>query len=227
MKFHFISKIYKYLKSSFAPAKKIPFVYVALGDSTTEGVGASTPQKSFPALVHAAIRQEFKKAKYYNLGKRGARVSDVLSEQAEVAIGLRPNLITISVGANDIRGRVGSKKFREDLSNLIAKLKTETNGTIVVNNIPDFTSLPSLHLIIRLWAKISLSRFNLIIREQAKKYRVAFVDLHTQSKLFSKNYPEFVSADGFHPSDSGYALWANSLISRIRELIISQKLRAV
>lgn len=226
MRLQLFSKIFRYLKLKLAPAKKRPFVYVALGDSTTEGVGASSPEKSFPALVHAAICQEFKKAKYYNLGKRGARVGDVLCDQTEEAINLRPNLITISVGANDIRGRVRLKKFRDDLANLIAKLKTETNAEIVVNNIPDFTSLPSVHLVIRLWAKIALSRFNSIICEQAKKYRVTFVDLYSQSKLFSKNYPELVSADGFHPSDSGYALWANSLISNIRHLIISQKFLA-
>src|SRR5579872_3209473 len=78
-----------------------PFVYVALGDSTTEGIGASDPSKSFPSLVYKALQKELKHVSYYNFGKKFSKASDVLSDQLSKCIQLKPDLVSLSVGSND------------------------------------------------------------------------------------------------------------------------------
>jgi lysophospholipase L1-like esterase len=85
--------------------------YVALGDSFTEGVGDIDP--SLPngvrgwadrvaEVLAAHARARGKEFGYANLAIRGRKLDGVLDEQLEPAIAMRPDLITIYAGANDI-----------------------------------------------------------------------------------------------------------------------------
>lgn len=81
--------------------------YVALGDSFTEGVG--DPDHTRPnglrgwadrvAEVLASRTDDFR---YANLAVRGRKLDAIITEQVEPAIALRPDLISIYAGANDI-----------------------------------------------------------------------------------------------------------------------------
>ena len=221
MNIKLFKKVFLKIKKLFKPADK--FTYVAMGDSTVEGIGSSGPKKTFPALVFASIKQEFKHAKLHNLGRGGAKISDVISSQLGSAIQLKPDLVTISVGANDLRNRTKLKQFRNDLSQLIEVLKRKTDAKVIVNNIPDLSHLPSIPFVFRIYSKILLKRFNQIIQEQTHKSQVILVDLYSQSKLFANKYPEFISSDGLHPSDTGYALWANTIITQIKHLFLNKQ----
>lgn len=81
--------------------------YVALGDSFTEGIG--DPEPTSPgghrgwadrvAEVLGAASDDFA---YANLAVRGRLLGRILTEQVEPAIALRPDLITVSAGGNDV-----------------------------------------------------------------------------------------------------------------------------
>ena len=221
MNIKLFKKVFLKIKKLFKPTDK--FIYVAMGDSTVEGVGSSGPKKTFPALVFTSIKQELKNAKFHNLGRGGAKISDVVTYQLQEAVRLKPNLVTISVGANDLRNRTKLKQFSNDLSQLIEVLKRKTDAKVIVNNIPDLSHLPSIPFVLRIYSKILLKRFNQIIQEETHKSQVILVDLYSQSKLFVNKYPEFISSDGLHPSDTGYALWANTIITQIKHLFLNKQ----
>ncbi|HXH80021.1 SGNH/GDSL hydrolase family protein [Nocardioides sp.] len=81
--------------------------FVALGDSFTEGVG--DPDETRPnglrgwadrvAEVLASRTDDFR---YANLAIRGRKLDGVIAEQVAPAIALRPDLISIYAGGNDI-----------------------------------------------------------------------------------------------------------------------------
>jgi lysophospholipase L1-like esterase len=81
--------------------------YVALGDSFTEGIG--DPEPNSPgghrgwadrvAEVLAAGNPAFA---YANLAVRGKLIQQIMDEQIEPAVQLRPDLISISAGGNDV-----------------------------------------------------------------------------------------------------------------------------
>ncbi|RWZ51786.1 SGNH/GDSL hydrolase family protein [Labedella phragmitis] len=81
--------------------------YVALGDSFTEGIG--DPEPNAPgghrgwadrvAEVLAAGNPAFA---YANLAVRGKLIQQIMDEQIEPAVQLRPDLISISAGGNDV-----------------------------------------------------------------------------------------------------------------------------
>lgn len=87
--------------------------YVALGDSLTEGLCDTSrmapgeyrgwADRLAQLLAHARIdRAPFR---YANLAVRSRRVADVVDEQLPVALALRPDLVSILIGANDLVGR--------------------------------------------------------------------------------------------------------------------------
>ena len=188
------------------------FVYVAIGDSTVEGVGASDPSRSCPALVFEKIKNEKERAYFYNLGKSGARIKDVVELQLAKAVELKPDLITISVGANDLRHRTKLRHFEKDFLELIKTLNEKTKAKIIISNIPDLSVVPSIPILVKHLLRFVTGRFNRIIKEYAEQFKCILVDLYTGSKIYGRKSTGLISEDGLHPSDEGYALWANAII---------------
>lgn len=192
------------------------FVYVAIGDSSVEGVGASHHTKSYPSLVFEKIKLTYPEGEYHNLGKSGDRIKHVIENQLPQALVLKPNLVTVSIGVNDIRGRVKLSQFEKDLVYLICSLQRETDAKVIITNIPDFSSLPSLPIYIRIASKILILRFNKSIEKISDNFGLTLVDIFKVSRKLCKQWRDFISNDGYHPSDAGYAIWAETIISSIK-----------
>src|SRR5947209_6857580 len=101
--------------------KPQPYVYVAIGDSSVEGAGASRPDRSYTGIICASLREKHKLVHFYNLGRSFASVRDVLETQLDKAIGYHPDLITISVGANDVNKKTQLRQFDKDLQLLLKR----------------------------------------------------------------------------------------------------------
>jgi len=203
------------LFSHFLKKNQEKFVYVAIGDSSVEGVGASHHTKSYPSLVFEKIKSAYPRGEYYNLGNSGDRVKNVIENQLPQALALKPNLVTVSIGVNDIRGRVKLSEFEKDLTYLISTLQNKTDARVLINNIPDFSALPTLPIYIRIASKILIHRFNRSIKKISDNFNLTLVDIFKVSRHFCKQWKSFISKDGLHPSDAGYALWAETIISNL------------
>lgn len=218
MKFRILTKFRKFLALfTRFPQKRSPrFVYVAIGDSSVEGVGASHHTKSYPSLVFDKIKLSYPKGEYHNLGRSGDRVKHVIKNQLPQVVALKPNLITVSIGVNDIRGHVKLSQFEKDLAYLIETMQRETDAKIVINNIPDFSALPTLPIYLRIASKILIHRFNRSIEKISDSFGLTLVDIFKVSRKFCKQWKNFISNDGYHPSDAGYAIWAETIINDLK-----------
>jgi lysophospholipase L1-like esterase len=200
------------------PFRQAPFVYVALGDSTVEGVGASQLSRTYASLIYADLSLSFKGATHYNLGKSGARASDVLEGQLQQAIAVNPDLITLSVGANDILRHSSLGAFRRNLTHIVESLRANTHAIIAITNIPNFSLLRVIPPPMKPLAKLRIQRFNAAVLRIAKKYDLVHVDAYRQTTVFVRQFPgEVIYKDGFHPSDFGYALWANAILMALHD----------
>ncbi|WP_435744262.1 GDSL-type esterase/lipase family protein [Microbacterium sp. PMB16] len=94
--------------------------YVALGDSLTEGLCDPAPDGALRGWADrlALLLAARGGLRYANLAIRSKRVSDVCGTQLERALELRPDLVSILVGANDL------VKRRVDVAALAARLET-------------------------------------------------------------------------------------------------------
>ncbi len=185
------------------------FVYVALGDSTVAGVGASRPDLNYVGRVHARLRDLYPRARLTNLGIPGATATDVVREGLPRALALNPHLVTVSVGPNDItRGRdVG--QYEADLDTIFGALTRETPAVAIANLLPDLALAPRFSPEEKATVGRLTAEFNDALRRQADRHGVEVVDLYEPSQREVPDRPSLVSEDDYHPSDEGYARWAD------------------
>jgi len=191
---------------------KAPLLYVALGDSTVEGIGASSDARNYVTQIHTRLRAVYPRAAVINLGRGGATSADVVNDQLDRAILMKPNLVTLSVGPNDITGRVPVTDYEDNVATIFRRLTGQINAVVVVNLLPDLAVTPRFRRSETESAVAELTvDFNTALERQARRFGVEVVDLYRPSQYELPRRPELVAADGYHPSDLGYARWAELL----------------
>src|SRR6478609_6132335 len=168
-------------------------LYIALGDSTAQGVGASNPADGYVGRLADELESRTGRSlRVVNLSVSGAKVADVVRDQlpllAEVlAEGQEPNLVTVTIGANDT-GRTSAEDFAADMQQVIDALPPTSR----VADVPYFRG------------RRGRSAFELsgIIRDQvAARGDLVQVDLLINTRgLRLREYAD----DLFHPSALGY-----------------------
>jgi acyl-CoA thioesterase I len=200
--------------------RNAPITYVALGDSTVEGVGASSPEMTYVGRLFAALRVVYPFARLENLGRGGATSADVIARQLPRALAARPDLVTLSVGPNDITTRVTAETYERNVATIFAALSEQTTALVVASLIPDLGVTPRFNTTPERDAVARRSvLFNEVLRRRARGAGVVLVDLYTASRREVPKRPELVGRDGYHPSDLGYARWAELMWQVIRKRI--------
>ena len=111
--------------------------YVALGDSFTEGIGDPEPRspgghRGWADRVAEVLSSQTDDFAYANLAVRGKLIRQILDEQVEAALALRPDLVTISAGGNDvIRPGTDPDQIAALFDAAVARL-TSDGATVVV-----------------------------------------------------------------------------------------------
>jgi len=197
--------------------------YVALGDSTVEGVGATRADFNYVSRLHERLRTVYPTARVVNLGAGGATSADVLRRQLDRAIALRPHLVTLSIGPNDITTRVPVAAYERNLDSILGRLRGETTAVTVVNLIPDLIVTPRFRAHRE---RDALGRqtvlFNGAVERRGRAHGAELVDLYAASQREVPVRPELIGADGYHPSDVGYARWAELVWVGIQARIASK-----
>lgn len=182
--------------------------YVALGDSTVVGVGASHPQNSYVSRLYERLRAIYPTSKIRNLGISGATSADVLISQLPAAVAMQPHLITLSVGPNDITQGKDAQQYEQNIETIFQTLSRETGAVVVVNLLPDLALAPLFTAEEKSLVGLQTTLFNHALERQAWRYGVEIVDLYTPSRQEVPDHPEWSADDNYHPSDAGYARWA-------------------
>jgi lysophospholipase L1-like esterase len=194
-----------------------PVRYVALGDSTGAGVGAK--EGGYVARLFRRISEVRAESSVTNLCVSGATTEDVLARQVSAAVAAKPTLITIGIGINDIGHGFSPQQFRENLNAILARLRAGTEVPIVISNIPDISSAPRIPRIMRPETQRLIELFNREISILASKHEAYVVDVYHDTHELLPTHPEYFSADGFHPSDEGYEVWAERMWPTVAQAI--------
>jgi lysophospholipase L1-like esterase/peroxiredoxin len=197
-----------------------PFVYAAVGDSTGIGLGARDGG-GYVDLLFARIEQKRPGSTLLNLSAAGATTTDVVDKQITQPDVARATLITICVGVNDLLRGGEAKQFAANYETLVAKLR-QPGRLIVVANLPDVASAPVMQEMADDSLRTRLGQFNKAIEGIAGRYAVPLVDLYKLSGEMREARAELFSSDGLHPSDLGYAHWAEAIWPVIEQAIHKQ-----
>lgn len=137
--------------------------YVAIGDSFTEGVGDPEPQspgghRGWADRVAEELAEGADDFAYANLAIRGRLLRQISDEQVDAALALRPDLISISGGGNDIiRPGTDPDQIAELFDETIRRLRSD-GATVVMFNGPDIGMTPVLR---RIRGKVAIYNENL------------------------------------------------------------------
>lgn len=201
------------VEKEFGSIKNPTIRYIAAGDSSALGLGASTIENTYPYKIAQHLAAEHHVI-YKNIGVSGARLKDVREKQLQEIIAFDPDIITISIGGNDI-DRLASKKYvLENFEHIISELTTKTDAQIYIANLPNFTGAkliphPYIWMIEHRSAPINEEIFNL------ESDRVKIANIHDFFGM-AIDVPRTYSADYFHPSDYGYDLWTKAFLEKIK-----------
>jgi len=184
--------------------------YVALGDSLTYGTGAEGEGR-WPDEVAAALG-----ARYFNIAKVGATSRAVEQEQLEPALALRPDLVSLICGANDVLESVrpDPEAFGERLDRMFGRIRAEARGPLVLTaTYPDLSRFVDLRPRTRRRVRRGIEDFNSACREVAARHDALLLEWAAHPKTGDAAYR---AADGFHPSPAGHRRAAREVISALR-----------
>ncbi|MGA9678792.1 MAG: SGNH/GDSL hydrolase family protein [Mycobacterium sp.] len=178
--------------------------YVAIGDSQTEGLwdgDDAVGLLGFADRLAAHIDSIHPGLEYANLAIRGKLVAHVLREQVPPALAMRPDLITVCIGMNDViqPGRSFGPALA-DLESTYAAL-AESGATVVTTTFPNVAQFLPLGRLV----SGRLARINDAIRGAAKRYDFRLVDLYNAPSM--RNLDTW-DIDRVHASTKGHTLFA-------------------
>lgn len=184
--------------------------FVVVGDSLSAGVGDPRPgyeQGGWADRVAGVLRRVNHDATYVNTALVGATTKQVLATQAPRIAALRPDLIHLPSGPNDLFSTAPDfSEIARDLGRLYA-LAAETGAQITVFSLGRAFVVPGFPH----WTD-RVRRVNAITRELAAGYDAALVDMWDHP---INDRPDLLSADRIHFSSSGQAVMAAEVVKTL------------
>jgi len=178
--------------------------YLALGDSTAQAIGASSPSRGYVGIIAKRLEQKTgKSVRVVNISVTGATMEDYLRDQAPKIMDIKANYVTIEIGANDV-GTFDESKFRDEFSRV---LETLPGGTYVAN-MPLFNSRPS--------STDKGKKASAVVEQELQSYpNLRFVDLGKETT--EKQTIFGFAPDLFHPNNISYKHWADAFWKEIEK----------
>lgn len=193
-------------------------LYLALGDSTAAGIGARSGG-GYPDRLALRLREAHPGLRLINLGTSGATTSDVLAEQLPRALRLRPRLITLAVGINDVGLQLPDEAFALNLEELAVGL-ARLHASTAICTLPDLALAPAVsRYFTPAFYERRIQLYNKHVEATAARHGLKLIDLWRISRDLLPGHPEYFCPDGFHPSAAGYDAWAERMEPEVRQLL--------
>ncbi|MEO7428762.1 MAG: GDSL-type esterase/lipase family protein [Acidimicrobiales bacterium] len=185
---------------------------VWLGDSTAAGVGASSAAAAVPARVALGLRRPID---LVDLAVSGDRVRDVVHDQLPKLAAQHPDVILISIGANDAIHLTSRAAFRRTYEQMLAAMPTDVK--VVLLGVPDMGAPPRLAQPLRALAGLRGRQLDTLVRKMARDAGALYVNIAEETgPTMRSDTSRYFAADRYHPADDGYALWAAAVLDVLR-----------
>jgi acyl-CoA thioesterase I len=201
-------------------------VYVAIGASETVGIGTQDPaRESWPQQLYQRLPAT---TVYYNFGIPSETTAAAMRDEVPPALAVQPTLVTVWLNVDDLVAGVSPADYEAQLDGLVAAVRRGGAARVLVANTPRLDRLPAyaacrpspppgsprcpLNGIVLPPADqldALIQAYNAAIARVVQRQGAVLVDLYGAGAV-SDQHPEYVSADGFHPSAQGAAAIAGA-----------------
>ncbi len=199
------------LSSALAGAQ--PIRIVALGSSSTQGIGASSPKACYPSRLQAELRKRYpdKEILVDNLGVGGQLATDMLLRIKKDVLPLHPNVVIWQTGVNDAMRHVGVEQFRQTVMLGIDELQQAGIDVVLL----DMQYFPRAETI------VEFPRYLMAMRQIAEARKVPILQRFAIMKYLvtSAQYTpqQLLAADLFHPNDVTYGCLGRFLADALQD----------
>jgi lysophospholipase L1-like esterase len=184
-----------------------PLNIVAVGSSSTSGIGASSPGLNYPSRLEVELHQIFPKIEIHvvNRGKGGEDAPEELARLASDVVALHPDLAIWQVGTNAVLRRDDLAADAEWMREGVELLKG--SGIDVV--------LMDLQYAPRVLERPTYPAMEDLIADTANRAHVGLFRRFALMRYWQSSHapdaPAMVGADGLHMTDAGYRCLAADL----------------
>lgn len=188
--------------------KKGALLYVALGDSAAQGIGASSPARGYVGRLSAGIRRTTHSSlRMVNLSVSGSTTWLCRKDQLPKFADYEPDIVTVAIGANDIID-YKAESFEKNIRAIYSALPSHA---IVAD-------LPAMWLPDR---EKKVAEANQIIRRIAGELGLTVAPLYetTRRQGLLRTFRNS-AGDLFHPNDLGYRVWASAFEPALADRLI-------
>ncbi|TWX38396.1 SGNH/GDSL hydrolase family protein [Frigoribacterium sp. ACAM 257] len=178
--------------------RKGALLYVALGDSTAQGIGASSPARSYVGRLSVRMRHATRSSvRVVNLSVSGATTWLCRKDQLPKLEKYQPDVVTVAIGANDVID-FDAETFERNLRHIYGALPTHA----IVADLPTMWIPEREHRI---------AEANAIVRRLADEFGLTVAPLYdtTRKQGLVRTFRNS-AGDLFHPNDRGYRVWASA-----------------
>jgi len=182
--------------------------YVAIGDSSTEGIddpdGAGGYRGWSQRLAERIEAGQDTPLLYANLAVRGLTTRQIRDQQIDAALAMKPDLATLFCGTNDVTApRFDASSVTADIAHMQRAL-VDAGATVLSFTLPDLTPLMPLARLIA----PRIAAMNRALAEASKKSGAILIDfaaypVATDQRLWSE--------DRIHANSAGHARIAEAL----------------
>ncbi|SEF11307.1 SGNH/GDSL hydrolase family protein [Jiangella alba] len=188
-----------------------PLRVAVLGESTAAGSGVSSHDDGFAgALAGLLAARAGRPVTWTVAAQHGATARRVRHRLLPRLTGSY-DVAVVLAGANDVLTRRSPADWGADLAAIVDGL-TDRSAWVVVAGVPPFGLFPALPRALRRYLGERASAVDAVSRDVcAARPRVAW------TTVASDGLPsmDFFSADRFHPSATGYHVWASAVVAAI------------
>ena len=186
--------------------------YVAIGDSSTEGLDDPDEGGGYRGWANRLaerIARTQGSLRYANLGVRGRRTRRIREEQLEPALAMRPDLVTLFSGTNDVIGaRFDADAVGSDIE-AMQRAIVSTGATLLTFTLPELSPVMPI-------ARLAVGRvraLNDALREISTRCGAVLVDV---ARHAVSSDPRLWSEDRLHANSLGHARIAQALAHALR-----------
>ena len=186
--------------------------FVALGDSSTAGVGDRMPDGSWrgwAALLAAALDADL-----VNLADNGAQTADVVTRQLPRALAAMPQIATVVIGVNDtLRSTFDLAMVGGGLEHTVAALR-RTGAVVLTARLPDPGRMLGLPAALARPLARRIRAVNAVADVVAYRHRTLHFDAAGHPLTYDRR---MWSVDRLHPSERGHRLLAGGFFDLLQQ----------
>ena len=197
-----------------------PLRYLALGDSYTIGTGASSEARNYPSILAGRLSKATgASVGLTNPAVNGFTTQDLIDHELGFISRVKPHLVTILIGVNDIVQGRSRELYRTSLAAIYDAIASPglPIGRVVAISIPNWSVVPAAAAFGGPGRLRRLTDdFNDLAHTEAKKRQFMWVDL-TEVSTSRQGAPGWIASDQLHPGDIQYAAWSDVIWDAVRE----------